>query len=445
MTKPRPAPEAPLTRKQLSRVERERRQRRYVLITTAVVALLVVGLVAAGVINETVIKPRQPVARVGDDTISRREFATTARFQRFQLVDRFQRTVELAQLLAGDPQSEQMFNQQLQQIQTTLNDPATLGRQVLEALVDDRLVRQEAARRGITVTADEVEQAYRERIFQFYPNGTPTPTVTPTSGPTDVPSATPTVDPTRAATLTAAPTLTPTATLTPTETLAPTATSTPGPSPTPSATFTPRPSATPFTAEGYATLAAQYQGDLWREARVSQPDIRHLLETQLLREKLEAAMGAEVSATAEQVHARHILVPDEAVAVVVAERLKNGEDFATLAAELSTDTASKDKGGDLGWFGKGAMIPEFEQAAFSQPVGEIGAPVKTTYGYHIIQVLERGERPLDAAALEQARQQALSDWLDSQRSATMADGRPVVEIYDNWLADVPSQPALPTG
>ena len=66
---------------------------------------------------------------------------------------------------------------------------------------------------------------------------------------------------------------------------------------------------------------------------------------------------------------------DEATANAVRQRLLNGEDFAKVAAEVSTDTGTKDKGGDLGWFGKGAMVAEFETAAFSQKVGEIGPPV----------------------------------------------------------------------
>ena len=89
------------------------------------------------------------------------------------------------------------------------------------------------------------------------------------------------------------------------------------------------------------------------------------IEVQILRQRLLDQVAADVSRTQEQVWARHILVPDEAVAEVVRQRILNGEDFATVAAEVSTDTGNKDKGGDLGWFAKGAMVPEFEQAAFA--------------------------------------------------------------------------------
>ncbi|MFO7153252.1 MAG: peptidylprolyl isomerase [Bacillota bacterium] len=93
----------------------------------------------------------------------------------------------------------------------------------------------------------------------------------------------------------------------------------------------------------------------------------------------------------QQVHARHILVDNENLAREIYEKLKKGEDFAELAKQYSTDTATKDNGGDLGFFGKGEMVEEFEKAAFSLKVGEISSPVKTEYGYHIIKVEEKKE------------------------------------------------------
>ena len=69
------------------------------------------------------------------------------------------------------------------------------------------------------------------------------------------------------------------------------------------------------------------------------------------------------------------------------EKIKNGEDFSKLAAEYSTD-GSRRRGGDLGFFGRGIMVKQFEQAAFSLNKGEISGPVKTQFGYHIIKRLE---------------------------------------------------------
>ncbi|MCM3569497.1 peptidylprolyl isomerase [Neobacillus mesonae] len=88
----------------------------------------------------------------------------------------------------------------------------------------------------------------------------------------------------------------------------------------------------------------------------------------------------------EQVKASHILAADEKTAREIEQRLENGEDFAALAKEYSTDKGSKASGGELGFFAKGTMVTEFEDAAFSLPVGQISKPVKTDYGYHIIKV-----------------------------------------------------------
>jgi len=89
----------------------------------------------------------------------------------------------------------------------------------------------------------------------------------------------------------------------------------------------------------------------------------------------------------EQVQARHILVPDLATANKVEAQLKpDGSNFADLAKQYSTDPGSKDKGGELGLFRRGQMVPSFDAAAFSMKPGAISQPVKSPFGYHIIQV-----------------------------------------------------------
>ena len=88
-----------------------------------------------------------------------------------------------------------------------------------------------------------------------------------------------------------------------------------------------------------------------------------------------------------KVQARHILVGDKALAEEVKNKIDDGGDFSKLAEEFS-ECPSKKRGGDLGWFGKGAMVRPFEVAAFSADEGEIVGPVKTEFGYHIIYVYE---------------------------------------------------------
>ncbi len=88
-----------------------------------------------------------------------------------------------------------------------------------------------------------------------------------------------------------------------------------------------------------------------------------------------------------QIRCAHILVEKESLAKEIAERIKKGESFSKLAEQYSID-GSRRRGGDLGTFTRGVMVKEFESAAFKLQKGEVSAPVKTQFGYHIIKRLE---------------------------------------------------------
>jgi peptidyl-prolyl cis-trans isomerase C len=96
----------------------------------------------------------------------------------------------------------------------------------------------------------------------------------------------------------------------------------------------------------------------------------------------------------EEVHARHILVDNEADAKKIAERVKGGEDFAKVAGEVSKDPGSKAEGGDLGWFTKERMVAPFAEAAFKMSPGQVSDPVKTQFGWHVIKVEEKRTKPI---------------------------------------------------
>ncbi|MGX5733916.1 peptidylprolyl isomerase [Bosea thiooxidans] len=96
----------------------------------------------------------------------------------------------------------------------------------------------------------------------------------------------------------------------------------------------------------------------------------------------------------EEAHARHILVEEEAQAKAVVERLKKGEDFAKVAGELSKDPGSGKEGGDLGWFTKDRMVPEFAEAAFKLQKGQVSEPVKSQFGWHVIRLEDKRTKPL---------------------------------------------------
>jgi peptidyl-prolyl cis-trans isomerase C len=101
----------------------------------------------------------------------------------------------------------------------------------------------------------------------------------------------------------------------------------------------------------------------------------------------------------EEVRARHILVESEDLAKQLHGRITKGEDFIALAKEHSKDPGSKDEGGDLGYFGKGQMVPVFEETAFGLKAGDVSAPVKSQFGWHIVKVEDRrarGAPPFDS-------------------------------------------------
>lgn len=140
--------------------------------------------------------------------------------------------------------------------------------------------------------------------------------------------------------------------------------------------------------------------------------IRQSLLTQMMMERQSADMETVV----EQVHARHILVSDEAQAQEILDRLAEGDDFGGLATTFSEDAYSAQQAGDLGWFPRGVMVPAFEEAAFALEPGETSSIVASDYGFHIIQVLDKGPHELDPYFLAQFQQEAFVEWLDTIRA-----------------------------
>lgn len=146
-------------------------------------------------------------------------------------------------------------------------------------------------------------------------------------------------------------------------------------------------------------------------------DFRRGIRSSMLTSVLIDRIVGSLPTTMEQVHARHILLLSEEEAQQVLAKLKAGEDFAALAQQYSQDMGSKDNGGDIGFFPQGIMLPEFEEAAFSLPPGEVSSVVRSQFGFHIIQVLEKDPaRELSPEMLQSLRQQTFMKWLEEQRA-----------------------------
>jgi peptidyl-prolyl cis-trans isomerase C len=132
----------------------------------------------------------------------------------------------------------------------------------------------------------------------------------------------------------------------------------------------------------------------------------------------------------EEVRARHILVESKDKAREIYEKIAHGSDFAQLAKEHSKDPGSKDQGGELGFFTRGQMVPQFEEAAFNLKKGEVSEPVESQFGWHIIKVDDRRQRA--APAFEAVKERVLAHMIHQKAQQIAADlrGKAQIEYID---------------
>lgn len=133
----------------------------------------------------------------------------------------------------------------------------------------------------------------------------------------------------------------------------------------------------------------------------------------------------------EEVHARHILVPDEATAKAIIAKLDKGADFARLSKQYSKDPGSAQDGGDLGWFKKDEMVPAFADAAFALKDGQITqTPIHTQFGWHVIQVLGHRQAPPPTFAQAEAELRQKMIQADVQQVVAKARAGVTVEQFN---------------
>ncbi|NIS82140.1 MAG: hypothetical protein GTO14_18460 [Anaerolineales bacterium] len=301
------------------------------------------------------------------------------------------------------------FQRRVEMVLSPGIDPQTIGSIILDAMIEEVLIQREAKKLGISVTDEEVERAIQES-FGYFPEGTPTRPPTQTPDPTALAEAT--------------------------DTPAPTA----GPSPTIEATSTPRPTATPFTLEAYEAELNSRLANLEEQFDLTESGFRKLFEIQLLRQKLVETFEDEVAREQEQTLLSHIVVEDSEIAEEVLERLEAGESWEDLTLEYSTDSLTKDLGGDLGWITQEGLIDRYTLTALTaatQPVGDVVGPIQTSQGWHLFLIREREVRLLLDFDYEQAVQRAFTTWMQGVREASD------IVILDDWIERIPSVPDSP--
>jgi parvulin-like peptidyl-prolyl isomerase len=376
-----------LTRKQRSRLERERRLERWLTLGVTITGIAIVGVLGFGFVNEQVIKARRPVAVVAGTPITVAEFQARVRFRRQEVQTELQSwRLQLAEI---DPTDESMsiyldyVQGRIRELQLQLlpEQAGVLGAQVLEQMIQEELVRQEAERRDeIRVTQEEVQREIELSLGYDRNPATPTPepTATPSLGPSEVVTATP----------------------------------------TPAAT--PLPTPTPVTEEVFNQRYDNLKQAL-KDAGVSEQQYRSWLKVALLAQKLREEMSAEIPPTGEQVELRYLTVDSEESADELAARLDAGESFQTLVDELQEDEEATGYGGEWGWLLKSELERQFGEElanlAFDLEVGEHSQPVPGEDGaYYVIEVLGyEKERELDEWTRQQMANEAFEEWLEAQQ------------------------------
>jgi parvulin-like peptidyl-prolyl isomerase len=159
--------------------------------------------------------------------------------------------------------------------------------------------------------------------------------------------------------------------------------------------------------------------DEWLQATgQTREDYKRMLRQAMISQRVWDIVTADVPEVTEQVHAREIVVDSEEAAQQILAWLEEGVDFVTLAREHSLDLATKDNGGDLGWFPRGLIAIELENAAFVLQPGEVSQAILLGERFHLVQVMEREvERPLSPEMRMLLMQNTFERWLEEQRTA----------------------------
>jgi|ADurb_H2B_02_Slu_FD_contig_71_707413_length_2028_multi_2_in_0_out_0_1 hypothetical protein len=436
----------PVTRKHVARKEREQKQIKSAVIVTGIIIGLALILLAYVLVDNYFIQPNRVVARVGDMQIKAGDFEANVTYSRLNLLTTANQYAYYAQLFG---ESGSQFKSEGINLIYQLNNTEQIGENVLNEMIDDKLIREEAAKRGISVTEEELQESL-QKFFRFYPNGTNTPTITPTivNTPTWSREQFRLINPTETATPE------PTATSTPegweptpevtepvetAEADAPSEDSAPAAEPTETKVPTLTPTATVYTTKLFRKEIGKYLDEL-KTYGISQKQIEEIFRSNLFREKLMEDVTKDLLPEEEQVWVRHILVADQETAQEVIDKLDNGGNWTELASEYSTDTSNKDNGGDLGWIGPNDnFVEEFKQAAFAlNKSGEISEPVETSFGWHVIQLVTKATNAIDASKFQQNKQVFFDDWLLNLRTS-----RTDIKIEDLWKEITPTKPTVP--
>jgi hypothetical protein len=380
-------PKSRLTRRQHKVRRKDERIQRIITWSAIGIGALIVLIIGYGVITEMIIKPNRPVATVGNEEITVGEYQSRVRYERLMTRNQiFQYQQYLTQVDTTDPQMSG-FAQQIQQTQAQLEsqlspEMATLfGKDVLDQMIEERIVRQKAEEAGVTVSDEAVE----ERIEQMMGYD-------------------------REAALEA--TSSPTMTVTETQSI--------------------------MTESEYQQAYNNFRTNFLQEVGLSEQGFRRIIRTDLLRAEVQDLVTQDVPLEREQAQVTYLAVPSEEQAETLRERVLAGEEMDTLVEELNNNENEASFGRALPWYPEeylsSVLSPELAEMVFTMPLETVSEPQPGANGeiYYVLTVNGREVRPLNEALLQQEKQEAYNTWLQEQKDEKAE--------YLDWEDVTPDQP-----
>lgn len=409
------------SQRHMTRREQEHRQRQILILLTSVAAVVVILALVIGAVYQYYWFPRQTVAAVNGSEIRQVDYIKLRQYLVRQEIARVAQQLQGAQAETG-PQLQATIEELQAELDDLENNRVNPHPETVEMMIEDRLVVENLSSLGIMINDAEVTEFALE-ILAPAPLGSPTPTVA--VDPTALVWATATTEAfdvqiTQTVAALSTSFVQQTAEAGESETEGePTGTAVPEGTPEaeetaePTATFEPTPTMSPDDARRSAEANYEaLENNFLEPSGMSRGDFERLIvEPALARQRAQEQLATGVEPRADQAHLSHILVATEEAAQEVMNRLED-EEFSDLASEVSIDTQSAARGGDLGWGTANTYVDEFSEAAFALEPGEISEPVQSQFGWHIIMMIDFEEdRPLTVDALNQERTVAFSRWV----------------------------------